>query len=79
MQVPRSACAIAYDSHDCSGGWRLIIPEGQVRFRWFTSYWKYRNDMDTLGVRAGCTIFLFTDSDFTGDKVRIDGMKSYLV
>jgi len=28
--------------------------------------------MDTVGVRAGCTILLFTDSDFTGDKVRID-------
>ena len=51
----------------------MIIPEGQVRFRWFTSYWTYRNDMDTVGVRAGCTLFLFTDSDFTGDKVRIDG------
>ena len=72
MQVPRSACAIGYDSSTCSGGWKLIIPEGQLRFRWFTSYWTYRNDMDTVGVRAGCTILLFTDSDFTGDKVRID-------
>jgi len=70
--VPRSACAIAYDSHDCTGGWKLVIPEGQLRFRWFTSYWSYRNDMDTVGVRPGCTLYLFTDSDFTGSKVRID-------
>ena len=31
--VPRSACAIAYDSHDCTGGWKLVIPEGQLRQR----------------------------------------------
>merc|ERR1711936_463841 len=42
--VPRSACALAYDSHDCTGGWKLVIPQGQLRFRWFTSYWSYRFD-----------------------------------
>ena len=30
--VQRSACAIAYDSSTCSGGWRLHIPEGQIRY-----------------------------------------------
>jgi len=70
--VPRSACALAYDSAKCSGGWKLVIPEGNIRFRWFSSTWKYRNDMDTVGVRPGCTLFLYTDSDFTGHKVRID-------
>ena len=24
------------------GGWKLIIPIGELRFRWFTSYWSYR-------------------------------------
>ena len=42
-----------------------------LRFRWFTSYWTYRNDMDTVGVRPGCKLLLFTDSDFTGHKVSI--------
>ena len=70
--VQRSACAIAYDSSTCSGGWKLHIPEGQIRFRWFTSTWSYRNDMDLIGVKAGCTAYLYTDSDFTGHKVRID-------
>lgn len=89
--VQRSACAIAYDSSSCSGGWKLHIPEGQIRsdanvmikslssdvylparFRWFTSTWSYRNDMDTIGVKAGCTAYLYSDSDFTGHKVRID-------
>jgi len=70
--IPRSACAIAYDSHDCSGGWKLVIPPGTLRFRWFTSYWSYRNDMDTIGIRAGCTIVLYSDSSFNGNSVRID-------
>ena len=87
--VPRSACAIAYDSHDCTGGWKLVVPQGQLRFRWFTSYWSYRfiskqkeefkddenfcrNDMDTVGIRAGCTLILYSDSSFNGDSVRID-------
>ena len=69
--VPRSACALAYDSAKCSGGWKLVIPEGNIRFRWFSSTWKYRNDMDTVGVRPGCKLLLFTDSDFTGHKVSI--------
>ena len=25
-----------------SGGWKLVIPIGELRFRWFTSYWSYR-------------------------------------
>ena len=40
--IPQSACAVGYDSHDCSGGWKLVIPIGELRFRWFTSYWSYR-------------------------------------
>ena len=57
--VPQSACAVAYDSGTCSGkkkgignflhnlfkgGWKLVIPVGELRFRWFTSYWSYRLD-----------------------------------
>jgi hypothetical protein len=70
--VPRSACAIAYDSHDCTGGWKLVVPQGQLRFRWFTSYWSYRNDMDTVGIRAGCTLILYSDSSYNGNSVRKD-------
>ena len=101
--VPQSACAVGYDSHDCDGkmksvenkismepflgGWKLVIPIGELRFRWFTSYWSYRNDMDTVGVRAGCTLtgmtniyqalhiqhFLaaYSDSSFNGDRIDI--------
>jgi len=69
--VPQSACAVGYDSSTCSGGWKLIIPIGELRFRWFTSYWSYRNDMDTVGVRAGCTLTAYSDSSFNGDRIDI--------
>ena len=64
-----------------------MIPIGELRFRWFTSYWSYRcldnfmfthaklrlprNDMDTVGVRAGCTLTAYSDSSFNGDRVDI--------
>ena len=70
-----------------AGGWKLVIPIGELRFRWFTSYWSYRcldnfmfthaklclarNDMDTVGVRAGCTLTAYSDSSFNGDRVDI--------
>jgi len=69
--VPVSACAIAYDSSSCSGGWKLVIPVGELRFRWFTSYWSYRNDMDTIGIRAGCTFTGYSDSKFNGNRIDI--------
>jgi len=71
-KVPDSACAVAYDKHDCDGGWKLVIPQGQLRFRWFTSYWKYRNDMETVGVHAGCSLQLFSDSSFNHYTVGIE-------
>merc|ERR1712106_64327 len=69
--VPRSACAVAYDSSSCSGGWKLVIPMGELRFRWFTSYFTYRNDMDTIGVRAGCTFTGYSDSSYNGNRIDI--------
>ena len=70
-----------------AGGWKLVIPIGELRFRWFTSYWSYRcldnfmfthaklrlarNDMDTVGVRAGCPLTAYSDSSFNGDRVDI--------
>eukprot|EP00092_Neocalanus_flemingeri_P106556 GFUD01136724.1.p1 GENE.GFUD01136724.1~~GFUD01136724.1.p1 ORF type:complete len:712 (-),score=170.30 GFUD01136724.1:71-2206(-) len=69
--VPHSACAVAYDSSSCTGGWKLVIPMGELRFRWFTSYYTYRNDMDTIGIRAGCTFTGYSDSSFNGNRIDI--------
>jgi len=72
-KVPETACAVAYDSSRCYGGWKLVIPEGTLRFRYWSSYWKYRNDMDTIGVRSGCTFTGYSDSSYNGNSVTIRG------
>eukprot|EP00092_Neocalanus_flemingeri_P021110 GFUD01022872.1.p1 GENE.GFUD01022872.1~~GFUD01022872.1.p1 ORF type:complete len:368 (+),score=71.39 GFUD01022872.1:55-1104(+) len=68
-KIPTTSCAVVYDSHDCSGGWSLQIERGeQRRFRYFSSDWKYRNDIDTVGVRSGCTFTGFSGSSFDGSR-----------
>merc|ERR1719158_1006778 len=69
MKVPDTACAVAYDSSRCSGGWSLVLPEGQRQFRYWSSDWGYRNDMDVVGVRAGCIFTGFSGSAFNGNSV----------
>jgi len=69
--IPRSACAVVYDEKNCASGWKLIIPEGELRFKWMSTYYAYRNDIETIGVKAGCTLTAFSDSSFNGDRVAI--------
>jgi len=71
MKVPDTACAVGYDSSKCSGGWSLVLPEGQRKFRYWSSDWGYRNDMDVVGVRAGCTFTGFSGSAFNGNSVMV--------
>jgi len=66
--VPQNACGIVYDSSRCNGGWKLIITQGQITFPYFSSYWKYRNDIDLIGVQAGCTLTAFSDTNYQGRK-----------
>jgi len=71
-EVDSSACAVMYDSKDCSGGWNLTLPDGTQRnFYYWSSDWKYRNDVDTIGVRFGCTFTGFTSTGFSGNKMII--------
>ena len=65
-KIPEEACGVAYDSSTCSGGWGIVLDEGGISFPYFSSYWKYRNDIDVLGVRAGCFITAFSSTGFTG-------------
>merc|ERR1711970_1633772 len=69
--VPRSACAVVYDEKDCASSWKLIIPMGELRFKWMSQYYAYRNDIETIGVKAGCTLTAFSDSSFNGERVSI--------
>jgi len=66
-KVPLAVCAVAYDSSSCRSGWILPIAEGRLQFRFWSSYYKYRNDMDLIAVRAGCRFTGFSDSDFDGN------------
>jgi len=66
--VPRTACGVVYDSGSCGGGWKLIITQGEITFPYFSSYWKYRNDIDLIGVRAGCTLTGFSDTNYSGKR-----------
>jgi type II secretory pathway pseudopilin PulG len=72
-EVPPNACAVVFDSHDCSGGWKLVIAEGQISFPYFSSYWKYRNDIDTVGVREGCMFTGFSGTEYYGNKIVLRG------
>ena len=40
--VPQSACAVVYDEKDCTSSWKLIIPMGELRFKWMSQYYAYR-------------------------------------
>merc|ERR1712179_794303 len=52
----------------CSG-WKLPIGEEEMKFKVFTSTFKYRNGIDVIGVRANCTFIGYEDSDFNGDQM----------
>jgi len=67
-KIPSRACAMVFDSHDCGGGWSLEISSGQINFPYFSSYWKYRNDIDLVAVRAGCTFTGYSGSGFVGKR-----------
>ena len=61
-----------YDSKFCEGGWTLNVTDGtQKNFYYFSSDWGYRNDVDTIGVRNGCSFTGFTSTGFTGNKMVI--------
>jgi len=69
-EIPTNTCAVLYDSETCSGGWTFSAEPGtQKRFLYFSADLKYRNDVDTIGVRSGCTFTGFTGSGFDGNRM----------
>lgn len=71
-EVPKEYCAVLYDSRDCTGGWTLNITDGaEKNLYYFSSDWKYRNDVDTIGLRYGCTFTGFTSTGFSGNKMTL--------
>jgi len=71
VPVPRNLCAIAYDDDGCKG-WRLDIPEGEKMFKWWDPVYSwYRNDIEQVSVRAGCSFTGFDDSSYNGESFTI--------
>merc|ERR1719342_843804 len=69
-EVPINYCAMLFDSKDCTGGWSLNATDGtEMNFYYFSSNWKYRNDLDTIGLRFGCTFTGFSSTGFSGNKM----------
>jgi len=73
-KIPPQYCAVAYDSATCNRGWRFGISEGDLRFRFWSAYYAYRNDMDLIAVRAGCTFTGYTESHWDGDSAVIQAV-----
>eukprot|EP00091_Calanus_sinicus_P012506 TRINITY_DN2812_c0_g1_i2.p1 TRINITY_DN2812_c0_g1~~TRINITY_DN2812_c0_g1_i2.p1 ORF type:complete len:135 (-),score=37.73 TRINITY_DN2812_c0_g1_i2:103-507(-) len=71
-QIPADACAGAYQTKGCSSGWKLDIPKGgEIGFKWKTHYFAYKNRIELIGVRPGCSLTVFDKNNFTGDQVTI--------
>jgi hypothetical protein len=69
MPVPYNLCAVVYDDGGCEG-WKLDIPEGDMMFKWWNpaKVW-YRNDIEQVSVRAGCTFTGYDDSSLNGQNM----------
>merc|ERR1711890_103765 len=71
VPVPSHLCAYAYDDDGCEG-WRLDIPVGEQMFKWWDPVWYwYRNDIEQVSVRAGCSFTGFDDSSYNGESFTI--------
>jgi len=62
-------CAMLFDSTSCTGGWKLELPDGKTKTftgLFLSANWFMRDDLDTVGVKAGCSLHLWTRLDFDG-------------
>ncbi len=77
--ITDNSCAIVYDDEDCEeGDWDPLRIEGNGLPRSFSTLnlnplkslenRKYKDDIESLVVRKGCTLEVFKDSDCTGSK-----------
>jgi len=71
VPVPDNLCAMVYDDGGCKG-WKLDIQEGEIMFKWWDPvYYWYRNDIEAVSVRAGCTFTGFDDSSLNGESMTV--------
>jgi len=66
--VSSDLCAIVYEKEDCEGDWgKEIKPSTKTYFRIWS---KYRNDIESVSVRKGCTLTGY-DDEYEGDFIVI--------
>merc|ERR1711936_1022588 len=71
VEVPSHLCAVVYDDEKCNG-WALNINQGEIMFKWWDPvYYWYRNDIESVSVRRGCTFTGFDDSSLNGGSFTI--------
>merc|ERR1719516_452513 len=71
VPLPNNVCAFVYDDEKCNG-WKLNIAEGEIMFKmWDPVYYWYRNDIESVSVRSGCTFTGFDDSSLNGGSFTI--------
>lgn len=71
VDVPSNLCAVVFDDEKCNG-WKLDINEGEIMFKWWDPiYYWYRNDIESVSVRKGCTFTGFDDSSLNGGSFTI--------
>merc|ERR1712244_57756 len=76
VDVPSNLCAVVYDDEKCNG-WALNINEGEIMFKWWDPvYYWYRNDIESVSVRKGCTFTGFDDSSLNGGSFTIRSSSS---
>jgi len=76
-QIPVGDCASGHDSKDCLNSWTLEIKEGKMQFKWKSLYFAYRNKIELVGVRPGCTFTGYGGKNFDGDKISIKNEGEY--
>ncbi|QQP34765.1 Uncharacterized protein FKW44_022757, partial [Caligus rogercresseyi] len=74
--VAATACAVLYDDRDCTNDDfdGLVLSSGEERsFSLLRSplNLKYKNEIESVAIRSGCTLEAYDDSNFSDDGVRL--------
>jgi len=74
-QPAADVCAAGYQTKDCSSGWKLDITkeQGEIQFKWGSHFYAYKNRIELIAVRPGCSLSVFEKKNFDGDSITIDG------
>jgi len=69
-QPPEGVCASVFKTKDCvsDSNWQLdIAKNAELRFKWRTPHYAYKNAIELVAVRPGCTLKAWDKNDFSGE------------